>query len=124
MFQVRTTAESFFARGSRVDGGCLKWTGGTTKAGYGKATLNYKTISAHRLAWIFTNGKIRRGLQVLHRCDNPLCIEPTHLFLGTAKENQADKIRKGRHRQGPNAPGVFRRDRGGRWVDSRIVGGV
>jgi hypothetical protein len=59
-----------------------------------------KRVAVHRLAWEFSNGEIPQGMFVCHRCDNPKCFEVSHLFLGTAADNMADKIAKGRGRGG------------------------
>lgn len=76
---------------------CWVWTGTRTR-GYGQLYIGGGVrMSAHRLAWILTGrGPIRSGLHVLHRCDNPPCCNPRHLFLGTARDNIADCISKGR----------------------------
>src|SRR5690348_16844605 len=70
---------------SRVDrrspGECWVWTRGRLKAGYGQLTVGGKCRTAHRIAWELTNGPIPDGLSVLHRCDNPPCCNPAHLFL-------------------------------------------
>lgn len=77
--------------------GCWLWTGGHTGAGYGAFSLTHdKTILAHRYSWILANGEIPDGLEVLHQCDNPPCINPMHLFLGTQSENMTDMASKGR----------------------------
>lgn len=68
-----------------------------SKRGYGVAAFRGHSIAAHRLAWIATNGPIGAGLCVLHRCDNPPCCNPEHLFLGTRRDNSHDAIRKGRN---------------------------
>jgi len=74
---------------------CWTWTGAKMSAGYGTIG-NGKTAYAHRLSWEFAYGAIPRGLFVLHRCDNPPCVRPSHLFLGTQSDNMADCAQKGR----------------------------
>lgn len=82
--------------------GCWLWTGARQQANYGVFSFSStaKTVYAHRVAWIMTNGPIPDGLNVLHRCDNPSCVNPAHLFLGTAQDNQDDAIVKGRREYG------------------------
>ena len=82
-------------------GDCLEWTGYTRAFGYGQLMVDGKCVGTHRVAWTLANGPIPDGICVLHRCDNPPCCEPAHLFLGTAADNTADMIAKGRHRSPP-----------------------
>ena len=80
--------------------GCWIWLGAKVTDGYGEIMVNGKQIRTHRLAWELTNGSIPKGMCVCHRCDNPSCINPKHLFLGTNNDNIQDRIKKGR-RGGP-----------------------
>lgn len=98
---ARPLAERFWEKvGQSGPTECWPWLAG--KGGgayvYGHIRHSGKTINAHRVAWTLTYGTIPQGLCVLHRCDNPLCCNPAHLFLGTRTDNNADKMRKGRGR--------------------------
>jgi hypothetical protein len=81
--------------------GCLEWQGSRRSGGYGQ--YGKGSIPAHRVAFEMVNGPIPDGMIVCHRCDNPPCIEPSHLFLGTHALNAADKVAKGRHPRGEAA---------------------
>ena len=76
---------------------CWEWEASSGYNGYGQYRHNGKMTGAHRVAWNLTHGTIPDGLQVLHHCDNPSCVNPAHLWLGTQRDNIHDMIRKGRH---------------------------
>jgi hypothetical protein len=81
--------------------GCWLWTGGCFSHGYGKLRYAGKTSYAHRVAYELHHGVTPEDGYVCHRCDNPPCINPDHLFLGTARDNALDMFRKGRARHNP-----------------------
>ena len=82
---------------------CWLWTGAVNEHGYGRLTLGrtYKRY-AHRASWESSFGAIPEGLNVLHRCDTPRCINPAHLFLGTRADNVHDMDSKGRRKTAPS----------------------
>lgn len=92
-------ADRFWSHVDRSDSSkCWEWIGSRTSAGYGRIFVTPKSLYAHRISWELANGKIPAGLHVLHKCDNPPCVNPAHLFVGTAKDNAIDKSNKGRAR--------------------------
>lgn len=98
----------FWAQVRKQDGeGCWEWQGGrATKLQYGYMSLGHSSAYAHRISWQIAHGSIQTGLCVLHRCDNPPCVRPDHLFLGTRRDNMTDKIEKGRQHRGEQTGGV------------------
>ena len=80
--------------------GCWEWTGIKNNHGYGRLTYTPNRYLTHRLYWQLFIGEIPQGLVVCHHCDNPPCMNPDHLFLGTLSDNQQDASRKGRNHSG------------------------
>ena len=77
--------------------GCMLWTGSTNSRGYGQVShYPLNTVAAHRYSYALHYGPFDAALWVLHRCDNPLCVAPEHLFLGDRKANMQDCASKGR----------------------------
>jgi hypothetical protein len=94
----KNTLETLLARLAVVEhSGCWEYTRARDKGGYGKFMLNRRHERAHRASYILHIGPIPEGLWVLHKCDNPPCCNPNHLFLGTPLDNQQDRRNKGRH---------------------------
>ena len=94
-YNVRPLAVRFWAKVDQ-SGPCWLWTGYRDRWGYGVASRDKRAILAHRLAYELTYGPIPAGQVVCHRCDNPACVRPDHLWLGTPLDNERDKIAKGR----------------------------
>ena len=88
-----TLEERFFAKVNKTET-CWLWTASKHPKGYGH--FGGPQLRAHRMSWVIHHGSIPEGLQVLHKCDNPSCVNPKHLFLGTNLDNMRDCAKKGR----------------------------
>lgn len=98
-----TFEEKFWSRIIKQEDGCWIFSGSTTKPppfGYGQLYQGNKHILAHRYSYQLHNGETPTGMYVLHKCDNRLCCNPAHLFLGTLKDNTQDAIKKNRTASG------------------------
>lgn len=94
-FPEVSTAERFWARVTKSEG-CWIWDVLATN-GYGTFMVDRKPYKAHRYAYLLTHNELPDDLHVCHKCDNPSCVNPDHLFLGTRKDNMQDMVAKGRH---------------------------
>lgn len=96
--QKLAARERFFAKVDvKSPDECWLWKGGRYGRHYGAFCLDGEHMGAHRASWIIHNGPVPDGLDVLHTCDTPLCVNPRHLWVGTHTDNMRDKCAKGRH---------------------------
>ena len=100
-----TTIESFEKKVIKTND-CWEWQGCLQVNGYGKVGYKNKTMSTHRLAYLFYKGALIEGKVIMHSCDNRKCVNPDHLTQGTQQDNVDDYQKKGRHRvpKGENSP--------------------
>jgi len=105
--------ERFWSKVSRDEAGCWLWTACKGRGGYGIFCYEGRGQVAHRVAWVLTFGALPDGMWLCHRCDVPACVNPAHLFLGTAQDNSNDMVAKGRSAKGRSA--AKNPARGERW---------
>jgi hypothetical protein len=97
LFRSRPGREARFWQKVDKSAGCWLWTGNKLPSGYGTFRMRPGSMYyAHRLSWAIHYGPIPIGVYVCHKCDNPSCVRPEHLFLGSNSDNIRDSIRKGR----------------------------
>lgn len=92
----KSTTERFWSKVNIVEKECWEWQASLDYFGYGNFYADGKNCRAHRYSWTIHKGNIPKGLLVCHKCDNPKCINPDHLFLGTHLDNAFDMVEKGR----------------------------
>ena len=102
--KAATIADRLASGSVQMPNGCLEWKGARNPNGYGCTKISGKSVFAHRLAFEIAFGPVPAGHHVCHKCDNPSCIDPDHLFAGTCAENIADMVSKGRQTKGEKNP--------------------
>jgi len=80
----------------KISGGCWEWQANRNPFGYGQIRIEGIPRNSHRVSWELAHGPIPPKMRVLHKCDNPPCVRPDHLFLGTQADNMRDMVAKGR----------------------------
>jgi hypothetical protein len=86
-------------------GECWNWTAAVDKNGYGQFSIEQKMRKTHRVSYVLTKGEIGDRMCVLHSCDNPRCVNPSHLRQGTQADNALDRVQRGRQCCGASVPG-------------------
>ncbi len=95
-----TMLERFAHYTHRIPNGCWEWTGPQDGKGYGRLNAGNKRHLAHRYSYELYLGPIEKDYLVCHKCDNPLCVNPEHLFIGTHQDNMTDMVNKQRNTRG------------------------
>lgn len=100
--------------------GCHLWIGAVNSHGYGKIVVDGGVRASHRISYELSHGPIPTDMEVCHRCDNPCCVNPAHLFLGTHADNMGDCVNKGRFARPPQ-PSTECRARGERQGSAKLT---
>lgn len=107
----KTLKQIFEDKYIKLDNGCWQWTANISTNGYGQISRNKTTCRAHRIAYNLYIGEIPEGMVVCHKCDNKLCVNPDHLFIGTQEDNIRDCLNKDRNAYGSrNAKAKLKED--------------
>ena len=99
----KAIVDRFFKKVTKTNS-CWIWNGRKSPDGYGKFRIKRRENGSHRISWQISNGKIPKGKYICHHCDNPPCVNPDHLFLGTNQDNVNDMKAKGRSPRGEQRP--------------------
>lgn len=99
--KIQSNETRFFKYVDKTDN-CWLWNGDITVGGYGRFWYEGNSVRAHRVSYLLFIGTIPDNLSVLHKCDNPKCVNPEHLFLGTPTQNMEDRDSKNRQAKGEN----------------------
>ena len=97
MFSAKSLAR-YWSKVKKTDDGCWEWVGSRQQRGDGNLRAAGRDYLAHRVSWEIAHGPIPAGMLICHHCDNPPCVRPDHLFLGTQADNIRDMFNKGRSR--------------------------
>ena len=101
---IASTEHRFWEKVNVVRGGCWEWNARLNRKGYGEFRFKGRARLSHRVSWELKYGAITDDLCVLHRCDNPKCVNPDHLFIGTIADNNRDMYEKRRGFRGQHGP--------------------